>query len=113
VAVQVTVVIPILNRLPEGGEQLTRGEGSTLSVAVTLKVTTAPSRLVAVLMMLPGSDKTGGIVSATLAKLAVTVVLAVRVTVQELLVPEQPPLQPVKLDPVAGVAVRVTVVPLL
>jgi hypothetical protein len=43
---------------------------------------------------------------------AVTVTAAVTVTVQEP-VPEQlPPLQPVKVEPVAGVAVSVTAVPL-
>ena len=43
---------------------------------------------------------------------AVTVVSALRVTMQ-VPVPEQPPpLQPVKVEPAAGVAVRVTVVPL-
>jgi hypothetical protein len=105
VAVQVTVLTPTGNKLPEGGEHLTVGEGSTLSVALTLNVTTAPSRLVALTVMLPGSDKMGAVTSA---KLAVTVVLAVRVTVQ-LPVPEQPPpLQPVKADPVLGVAVSVT-----
>ena len=41
-----------------------------------------------------------------------TVVAALRVTMQ-VPVPEQPPpLQPVKVEPAAGVAVRVTVVPL-
>src|SRR5439155_6091994 len=46
------------------------------------------------------------------AKVAVTVVAALRVTVQ-VPVPEQPPpLQPVKVEPAAGVAVRVTAVPL-
>jgi len=105
VAVQVTVLTPTGNRLPEGGEHLTVGEGSTLSVALTLNVTTAPRKLVAFTVMLPGSDRMGAVTSA---KFAVTVVLAVRVTVQ-LPVPEQPPpLQPMKLDPVSGVAVSVT-----
>src|SRR5207249_2757507 len=45
-------------------------------------------------------------------KVAVTVVAAERVTVQAP-VPEQlPPLQPVKVEPAAGVAVSVTAVPL-
>jgi len=44
-------------------------------------------------------------------KVAVTVAAAVSVTVHEP-VPEQPPLQPVKIEPVAGVAVSVTAVPL-
>src|SRR2546422_75686 len=90
VALQVTVEIPIRKKLPEAGEQLTVGAGSTLSVALTLNVTTAPRRLVAVVMREPGSDRIGAVTSA---KLAVTVVLAVRVTLQ-LPVPEQAPLQP-------------------
>src|SRR5213076_214342 len=46
-------------------------------------------------------------------KVAVTVVAAERVTVQAP-VPEQlPPLQPVKVEPAAGVAVSVTAVPLV
>src|SRR5207253_2969690 len=46
------------------------------------------------------------------AKVAVTVVAALRVTVQ-VPVPEQPPpVQPVKVEPAAGVAVSVTTVPL-
>ncbi len=44
-------------------------------------------------------------------KVAVTEVFALAIIVQ-LLVPLQPPLQPLKVEPVAGVAVRVTVVPL-
>jgi len=44
-------------------------------------------------------------------KVAVTVVAALKVTVQ-VPVPEQPPLQPVKIDPAAGAAVSVTPVPL-
>jgi len=108
VALQVTVEIPIRKKLPEAGEQLTVGAGSTLSVALTLNVTTAPRRLVAVVMRVPGSDRIGAVTSA---KLAVTVVLAVRVTLQ-LPVPEQAPLQPVNLkrDP-CGCA-SVTVLPL-
>src|SRR5438128_8721170 len=45
------------------------------------------------------------------SKLAVTVVVAVRVTVQEPVPEQPPPLQPVKMEPVAGAAVRVTAVP--
>src|SRR5437867_8887191 len=46
------------------------------------------------------------------AKVAVTVVVALSVTVQ-VPVPEQPPpLQPVKVEPAAGAAVKVTAVPL-
>lgn len=45
-------------------------------------------------------------------KVAVTEVLAFKVTVQ-VFVPVQPPDHPAKLEPVAGVAVRVTAVPAL
>ena len=46
-------------------------------------------------------------------KVAVTVVAAEMVTVQ-VLVPEQPPpVQPLKVEPAAGAAVRVTAVPLV
>src|SRR5437899_1262843 len=108
-AVHVTRVIPTENRLPERGEHVTTGEGSTLSVAPTLNVTTPPSRLVAVARISPGSDNTGAVTSS---KRAVTVVLAVSVTLQ-VPVPEQPPpLQPAKVEPVAGFAVSVTNVPL-
>jgi hypothetical protein len=43
---------------------------------------------------------------------AVTVCAAFMVTEQVLAVPVQPPLQPVNVEPAAGVAVRVTAVPL-
>ena len=43
---------------------------------------------------------------------AVTVLAAVMVTVQEPVPVQPPPLQPPKVDPAAGVAVRVTAVPL-
>jgi hypothetical protein len=45
-------------------------------------------------------------------KVAVTVVVAVSVTVQEPVPEQPPPLQPVKLEPLAGAALRVTAVPL-
>jgi hypothetical protein len=45
-------------------------------------------------------------------KVAVTVIAAFIVTVHGP-VPAQPPLQPVKVDPLAGLAVRVTAVPLV
>ncbi len=50
---------------------------------------------------------TGGIRS----KFAVTAVVLLIVTVHEVAVPEQSPVQPVKVDPGAGVAVSVTGVP--
>src|SRR5436190_736268 len=46
------------------------------------------------------------------AKVAVTVVAALRVTVQVPVPEHPPPLQPVKVEPAAGVAVSVTAVPL-
>src|SRR5215471_18423047 len=46
-AVQLTVVEPSGNVLPEAGEQFTVGLGSTLSVAVTLNETGAPNGPVA------------------------------------------------------------------
>src|SRR5438046_3151323 len=108
-AVHVTRVIPREKRLPERGEHDTTGEGSTLSVALTPNVTTPPSRPVTVATISPGSDNTGAITSS---KRAVTVVSACKVT-EQVPVPEQPPpLQPVKIEPLAGVAVSVTNVPL-
>src|SRR5439155_18551266 len=47
------------------------------------------------------------------AKVAVTVVAALRVTVQAPVPEQPPPLQPVKVEPAAGVAVSVTAVPLV
>ncbi len=47
------------------------------------------------------------------AKVAVTLWAALIVTVQVLAVPEQPPLQPVKEEPAAGAAVKVTTVPIV
>ncbi|KJU83755.1 hypothetical protein MBAV_004051, partial [Candidatus Magnetobacterium bavaricum] len=44
-------------------------------------------------------------------KVAVTVLAVVIVTVQVVLVPEQPPLQPAKFEPDEADAVRVTLVP--
>jgi hypothetical protein len=46
------------------------------------------------------------------SNVAVTVVAADTVTLQELVPEQPPPLQPVKVEPVAGVAVRVSAVPL-
>src|SRR5437667_5217764 len=46
------------------------------------------------------------------AKVAVTVVAALSVTVQVPVLEQLPPLQPVKVEPAAGAAVKVTAVPL-
>ena len=64
VAEQLTDVVPIGKVLPEGGVQLTATEPSMASSAVALKVTTAPSGLVASFVMGSGTLSTGGVVSA-------------------------------------------------
>ena len=46
------------------------------------------------------------------SKVAMTVVVAFKVTVQGPVPVQPPPLQPLNVEPVAGVAVSVTVVPL-
>jgi hypothetical protein len=115
-AVHVTVVIPIRKVLPDGGEHDTVGVGSMLSVAVTVNVTIAPfSRPVACLMRSPGSVKTGAIVSTgvLVLKVAVTDRAPLMNTVHVLALPAHAPLQPVKTEPLAAVAVSVTVVPLV
>ena len=50
------------------------------------------------------------VAAAWRSKVAVTVVAALRVTVQEPVPEQPPPLQPVKLEPAAGATVRVTAV---
>ena len=55
VAVQLTVVGPIGNRLPEGGAQTTVGLASTRSDADAENVTTAPPGPVAGAVMFPGT----------------------------------------------------------
>jgi hypothetical protein len=79
-----------------------------------------PPEAVAVkVMVVPGGWGEGGVavrlvrVSGLEAlNVAVTVVVAVRVNVQEPVPLHPPPLQPVKVEPVAGAAERVTEVPL-
>jgi hypothetical protein len=65
VAVQLTVVVPTGNVLPDGGAHETLGLGSTVSEAETEKVTTAPEGAVAGTVMLPGTLTVGGVVSCT------------------------------------------------
>ena len=64
VAVQTTVVVPIGNTEPEGGVHTMVGVGSMLSVAVTVKWTTAPEGMVAFTVIGPGTVMTGAVVSA-------------------------------------------------
>src|SRR2546422_1765978 len=54
-----------------------------------------------------------GALTLAVVKLAVTVVLAVRVRLHGVVPEQPPPLQPVNVDPLAGVAVRITTVPLV
>ena len=61
VAEQVTVVAPNGNCEPDAGVQVTTTFVSFASVAVALKVTTAPAGLVASAVMLAGSCRTGGV----------------------------------------------------
>jgi hypothetical protein len=75
VAVQVTVVGPIGNRLPEGGAQTTVGLASTRSDADAENVTTAPPGAVAGAVMFPGTVTVGGAVSCTVTEKAFEPVL--------------------------------------
>jgi hypothetical protein len=72
VAVQVTSVTPTWNVLPDGGVQLTGTGPSTSSVAVAVKVPTAPPEEVATAVMGLGRASTGGVVSEALAGTAPT-----------------------------------------
>src|SRR5918911_2109918 len=89
VAVQVTVVVPTGKVLPEDGLQLTGSGPSRLSLALALKVTTAPPALCVLVTMSLGTLTTGAVVSIT-----------VTVTVKEAL----------PVLPCASVALHVTVV---
>src|SRR5882762_10417485 len=62
-ALQLTVVVPIGNRLPDAGVQVTGTSPSTVSVAEAVKVTTAPAGLVASTVIAPGTVRVGGSVS--------------------------------------------------
>ena len=65
VALQDTVVTPCGKVEPDGGVQLLLGFGSQASLAVGLKVTTAPAGLVQVVVMLAGQLTVGAAVSDT------------------------------------------------
>jgi len=62
-AVTVTTVVPSWNRLPELGEAVTTGAGSMASVAVAVKVTTAPAPDVASAVRSESVPMTGGVES--------------------------------------------------
>jgi hypothetical protein len=63
--VQLTVVEPSANVVPEAGVQLTAGAGSTLSTAVTVKATAAPDGPVASGVRFPGPLRVGAALSVT------------------------------------------------
>jgi len=65
VAEQLTDVVPTGKVLPEGGTQVTGSEPSITSVAVAVKVTTAPDGPVAVVVMSAGSVRMGAPLSCT------------------------------------------------
>ena len=95
-----------------------------LALGAAVSVTTVPlAKLAAqvvpqlipagLLVTVPEPAPAGVIVSAKVgAKVAVTVVAAEIVTVQDPVLLHPPPLQPVKVDPAVGAAVSVTAVPL-
>src|SRR5439155_21570304 len=71
--------------------------------------------LAAALVTVPGPVQVWPTVGAKVwtAKVAVTGVAALSVTVQVPVLEQPPPLQPVKVEPAAGAAVSVTAVPLV
>src|SRR5262245_11960308 len=86
VDVQVTVVWPSGNVLPEGGAHVVATAPSTRSVALAAKLTAAPDGPVASSVMFAGTDTAGGVVSTTVTPKAAEALLpcaseAVQVTV--------------------------------
>ena len=65
VAEQLTVVVPMGNREPEAGTQVTGTGPSTKSFAEATKLTTTPDAFGAITVMLDGSVNTGGALSVT------------------------------------------------
>lgn len=103
VAVQLTVVAPSGNVEPEAGVQLAEIVPCTGSVAVTVKVTTAPEELVASALMFPGRLRVGRPDTVTV-KLPVALFPALSVAVQvTVVVPSG------KVEPEAGVQLTGTV----
>jgi hypothetical protein len=83
VAEQVTAVVSSGKVLPEGREQVTGCDPSTLSVAEALYVTAAPAAPVASAVISPGSWSTGAALSFTsMVKVDVLVLFRVSVEVQ-------------------------------
>src|SRR5947199_9012334 len=76
----------------------------SVAVAATVRVPEIVAPAVGVMM-----EAAGGVMSVNVA---VTVVAALRVTVQAPGPEQPPPLQPLKVEPAAGAAVSVTAVPL-
>src|SRR3989475_1339316 len=76
----------------------------SVAFAATVRVPEIVARAVGVMM-----EAAGGVMSVNVA---VTVVAALRVTVQAPGPEQPPPLQPLKVEPAAGAAVSVTAVPL-
>ena len=60
-AVQLTVVVPRAKRVPDSGEQVTKGFGSTASLAVTRYETVAPVLPIASVTIGGGKVSTGGV----------------------------------------------------
>ena len=72
-----------MNVEPEAGEQLTATAPSTRSMAEAVKLTTVPEGLEALVVILAGNVKEGGVVSTTVTlKLAVPILPFVSVAVQ-------------------------------
>jgi hypothetical protein len=60
-----TVVIPIGNRVPDCGAQVTWADPDTASIAVAVKLTTRPALLVESAAIFCGSERTGAAVSGS------------------------------------------------
>ena len=65
IPVQLIIVAPSGNTVPEDGSQSTTGLGSTASDALFAKMTSAPSLLLASVLKLAGSISLGGVISLT------------------------------------------------
>jgi hypothetical protein len=99
VAVQETVVVPSGNVSPEVRLQLTVGEGSMVSFALTEKGTLAPAGAVASAVTGPGTDTVGGVPST---RLTVTVKVAVPTLVPSLAEQVTVVVPTAKFEPEAG-----------